>query len=422
MDALTKIFQPKYYQEAIDVLEIRSMNQRQHLEQDGVNFFNFYFDKITIAKRIAKTVKTGCYQFTSVCAKKSGEHEYCITDRIVQLVIARVLLECCEKLTTPQVKGELSHKNILTLTKSCSSFLKQWQTTSSVTSGLFVWRGIIHDYPSCISVGAGSSLWDNLAEILCLHRPMEKIESLLWVLLQNAIRPVLLTDELAPFQTLTLANKNQFLDAAMDQIYLYHFDRYLSTLPGAFYMRCSGEFIFLHPDLEVIIAASSKALTILQQLNLMPSYQDISLNYFIGQPNVQWLNSGIKIVHSIRFFDFWINYDGSLAIEKKITSRLLRGLTKRAVATKNLLGNINQNELGKAICTTFNRIFAHDELLAGLKFQQILNTSDKKQLKELDDKIATIVAETVAQGDTQQIPYWKIRKQWHLRSLFDLIK
>ncbi len=416
MGFLKKIFDPKYYEDAIDHLEkkLAKTKKLRNLEQGGVYFFNFYFEKEKIAKRIAKTVANGCYQFSPAIAHIADEPQYNITDRILRTVIGRILTESCETLVKLNVKGDFSHDNAFAMANLCGKFLQQRHAQSAALPGVFAWRGIINDYPSCIAVADDSLLWTQLGELLAVDYQQLKKKAL-WALLQDAIRPTLQTVELADFQTMIIANNNPDLAAAISQVYLYSFDKYLAAIPGGFYMRCANEFLLLHQDLEAIIPAITTASTTLQQLKLNLSNENSAFSYFSRQE----LKSEItcKTLHSIRFFDFWINYDGSVAIEKKHIALFLKKLTQRAMATRQLLGPTNQNELGKAICAALNLSMEQDPAFAQTKLRHLLRITDNKQLNDIDQEIADIVAAAVALKSVEKIPFWKIRKQWHLHSL-----
>ncbi len=412
------LFDSKFYQDEIESLEkkLASTAQLYNLEQKGVRFSNFYFDKVKIAQYLAQTVASAAYQFTPVLINPHGESEYCITDRIVRAVVARWLEKLLQKNNLNNVTGDCSYEGTLRLAKKCTAFLRGRKHNSA---GLFVWHNILADYPDGISLEESSPLWGQLRHLLAANTSNDSSKEL-GSFLQAAIRPVLLNEKLE-FPVRKLGHENSILSNVLDQVYLQPFDHYLASVPGARYFRCGREFIFLTEDLVTLKKVFFEATTILKQLDLTVTFKDNCLNYFTAGHTLN--DTEFSTITRIRFFDFWIQQDGSLGIEQKLTTHFLKNLVARAAATKNLLGKISYKELGKNICLAINLSLSPEEALSDPMLHKILNITDKNQLRDLDQEIRKIVETTIAQDtdmDTvNKIPSWRFYKQWQLFSLLD---
>ncbi|CAN5432609.1 hypothetical protein BH10PSE19_BH10PSE19_10960 [soil metagenome] len=420
------------YLRQIDKLENLLLKQKKiySVSQDGVGFFNFSFEKKRVAKLLAKTVKKGQYQFQPVEFNSNSYQDsqtvFCITDQIIHFALAELLGEQLQSIVPPYVVADPAAESIVILAENCAKYIKETQSSNN-NSGIYVWHASIAGYPDNIKVTTSSPIWQLLKQ-LHPHQADDRATDIEWSLLEQAIRPILLTKEGLPYQSLTILNVDKEITAILDCLYAHAFDTYLANISGGFYARSSEEFIFLHSDLNVIQAVAAQALQILTVLGLKLLVSRTERYYLVDNTSPE--NAEMvkyQQEYKVKFANFWIYPDGTLGLTQTSLKQFLHKLQQRALATHKLLGNVSNTILGRAICQVFNHTMQPKQAFAEPTINLILKyITNKQQLQILDRKIACIIAEVVSdlsgQVALKQIPCWKINKEWGLQKLVDLKK
>lgn len=412
---------PSLYLRQLDKLEQLLLKKKKiySVSQDGVGFFNFSFEKNRVAKLLAKTVKNGQYQFQPVEINPNCYRDpqtiFSITDQIIHFAVAEVLAAQLQTLVPPNVIADPAEEARAILAQNCAKYVKETLQSSVGNRRLYVWHASIAAYSDKIAVTAGSPIWQLLKQLYPQQSDKRQTD-IGWSLLEQVIRPILHSREGLPYQSLTILNADNEITAVLNCLYAHAFDSYLANIAGGFYARCSQEFIFVHADLSVIQAVAAQALQILTVLDLKLMVMHAERYYIDDNSSQQY---------KIKFANFWIYPNGTLGLTEASLKQFLHKLQQRALATRTLLGNVSNAILGKAICQIFNTTMQSQQPFAEPIITSIFKyITNEQQLQTLDHRIAGIVAEVVSgisgQAALQQIPYWKINKEWGLQKLVDL--
>lgn len=420
----------KLYLQELDRLEtwLQQKGLLYSSSQEDVGFFNFSFEKKNVAQRIAKTIAMQKYQLQPgqmVVARRYNKvqqrYDFSITDQLVHNVIAELINERLNKVTAGNVLADHARYSIVPLVQRCSQYIHE--NLASEQQELYAWHGIFMDYPEQISVVRDSVIWSLVTKLLDIS--MQDLQkSYHGQLLEQTLRPQLLTQDELPYQSLFIIPSDAKVAAALDALYLYDFDYHFEQ-QGGFYMRCSREFLFIHSDPELVRMAAERANSILTALGVKLQTELSQFCRLTPQKNAT--KSWFYNTNKIRFWDFWIYLDGTMGLMQGVVNTFLKKLKNRVLATIALMGDVPKNTLGPAVCDALNHtLFTKEALSEPLADQIYAFITHKGQLHKLDDAILQLVAEAVSgvagAKALKQVPIWKMRKQWHLKSLFDLQK
>ena len=125
----------------------------------------------------------------------------------------------------------------------------------------------------------------------------------------------------------------------------------------------------------------------------------------------------------VTFLGARIRADGTVGLDRAKVRGLLRDVDRRAAATAATVRPAPREAVGRAVCAAVNHALRPRSGIAEQRSANLLRAvvTDREQLRQLDHRIAGIVASAVTgrRGPRafRDVPYRRLREDWGLRSL-----
>jgi hypothetical protein len=415
---------PGRYGARLRKLRARGRGGEHALARDGVTMDGLYLDARGAARSIAAEVTAGSYAVRparirrALLDKPRDLFVLDATDLVVHGAVAEVLTEAMEPHLSPCVHSYRRGRSPAGALRAFGAYLRahRRERQDPRERGLYVLRADVKSYGESIPLGASSSLWERLQEVL---GPVDRDREL-WALLGSVVRPEVM-GEAGPWQPIVGVPTGSPVATALANLYLMPLDRALEAVPGGFYARFGDDLLFAHPDLEVArqaVATTHEVLTNLQ-LGLNADKEWFVFFNGAGRPSAQGDVTGTT---AIRYVGARVGFDGTVGLSKDKAVHLLRDLRARLERTAALLGDAPLEDRARALCATANASLDPESPLCSRYAPLVAHAvDDRRQLRQLDYWIARAVASALT-GRTdvralRQAPYHALRKRWGLGSL-----
>ncbi len=424
---------PRRYERQIERLHQKHLGTHRlyELQQSDVSLASFVVNRATVARRIARTVADGAYvmqpahiRTITVNGKQRLVFAYSLTDLLVHGVVAAVIAEA----VAPKLSDCLwSYRPGVSWSDAISglaAYARQHCASERDVRcrGLYVIRRDVDAYTDSIPVGATSPIWDLLRSLL-RSSDDASLTAADWGLIECVVRPQGFVRDGQVFTQYRGVATGQPISCVLFNLYLSGLDARLDRIPGAFYARYCDDLVFAHRDSDVVRAADVCMRDELSARGLRFNERKSRTLYVTapGRASITWPEargaSGIPLLGCV------VSAHGTVALSRPKRRRLLADLEDRAVGTVRALRTRDPAAVGRTVCAAINQA-----LHPRLEFSQQRSAAllrravtDRADLKQLDYWIARIVLRVVTgrRGVQafRQIPYRRMREEWHLLSL-----
>ena len=286
---------------------------------------------------------------------------------------------------------------------------------------MYLLRRDVKKYSENVPLDGDSPLWPLLKNVLQPHWGTSRRYDAHWRLIQQAVQPECRSAQGQRVQARGIPTGAPIAPPLLN-LYLTPLDRELATIPAAFYARYGDDFLFAHPDAEIVRRADRRIDEVLASLRLA-AHRGKNCSLYLngaGRHSSDWCDAAGAT--SVSFLGCIVRFDGTVSLTSPKTRELLQDLSRRARRTRRALSKADRCELGRAVCATINR--ALDPKATGchrtaLPLRRIV--TDRGQLKQLDYQIARLVLRTIT-GDAsvrafRTHSYHELRSAWQLESL-----
>jgi hypothetical protein len=357
----------------------------------------------TLARRLARDVERGRYAFSPVLprlARIEGKQRalYLATplDDIVLGALAQVLSELCE----PALSQHLhSYRRGRSPWSAIEGFRQQIRAHRAErpdprTRGLFVVRRDVRSYGDAIRVDAGSALWSQLAEALRGAGIEPTPQRMTW--LQSAFRPELQSQPDRCERPARGVPTGSPLQPIACNLYLSPLDRLCERVPQAFYARYGDDILFAHPDGEVAEQCMHAMDSCIADLGLELSADKCAAYYFNAAGRAS-PKLGFRGVSACGYLGVRIDFRASIGLKRDKLQRLLDDVQQRLARSAPQLAAADPALRAKHLCSIVNAALdpAHP-LSAAAAAALRTRVDDRGQLRDLDYKLARLVAETLS--------------------------
>jgi len=401
---------------------------------DGVSFASICFDSRKFAKMLARTIASGKYRaqpartrVVMINNKSRKLYEFHLNDVIVHAVVASTLNEAMAPLLSPRLYSYRKGVCWSDALADFSAYVRQHRKTcqNPQQRGLFVIRRDVTKYTDSIPVGANSSLWLSLREVLGTDRSPRRRSRKLWQVVENVIRPEIISEEGLLYSNITGVPTGSPISTTLFNLYLMAMDRALSAIPGAFYARYSDDFLFAHSDPEAVRKADRIIDQYLGSQGLRSNKTKDDNLYFNGAGKGSGAWPDARGTTAVPFLGCKVSFEGTVSLGGNKIKQLYSDVARRARRTIKASGGTSHEQAGPIVCAAINDSLnpyspCHQQSSRALRSA----VTDRGQLRDIDYNIACIVAQTLSgiRGVRafRHIRYRTIRQHWGLNSLLHL--
>ena len=402
------------------------------LQQDGVSLATMILNSKKVAKLLAKTVERGDYEFGPAkvrvirTERKLREvYSYRLTDLIIHGAVADVIHEAMNSSLSPRLfsyRGGVSCWNAIS---HFCSFIRANRKSSAQPQrrGVYVARRDVEEYADSIPVGQSSRVWEMLRHVLESSTSTAGILSSHWHLIENIVRPEVLSENGALLSRIHGVPTGQPISCVLFNLYLSELDKELEGIPAAFYARYSDDILFAVANPDTVKEVGSRIEKILSGLGLRLNPEK-SQDFYLtaaGRPSTEW--SQTRGTNSVPYLGACVWADGTFSLDRRKTRRLLRGIENRAFRAARTIGDGDLDSTGRIVCSIINRALDPKNSFFQPKSASLLlrAVNNRSYLATLDYQIARSVLRAVT-GERhvsafRRVEYRRIRRDWGLVSL-----
>ena len=430
-----KILQARYYEREIEKLGIKlSIKNKLHFTEDGdTAFSSIIFNKRKVAKAIIKDIKNMRYLFNpayeyhlEINNKKREFYKFKIIDRIVHGVIAKIISEEAKDFIPEQLFSYLEGKSAHNAINQLAKYVRQYKKDNKNTPkrGLYVLRQDIEDYTDSIPVHEKAPLWGKLSAILHLKTKEKTFDKYLWALVKSTIRPEIHYAGMR-YSKLKGIPTGSPISTVLYNICGLDVDRICRSINGAFYARYSDDFIFMHPDPDLVVKVHENIQATLNSQGLSSNKNKSKVIYLnaAGRPSQEWQDAlGCA---DISFLGARVSSNGTISLSKNKTRNFLRSLRERIRRCNKSFAKYSTSEALFAVCAIINNcIFNESSKVINEKSASFIlrKTTDRSFLKQVDYLIQLMIAEEISGVRGVRafriIAPDKLRNKYGLRSIF----
>jgi hypothetical protein len=401
-----RLAEPSLYLGAVERVRERQLRggEFRPLASDGP-WLQAMNDIESFARALAREVSSGSYAFGPMSARTARIGSEARTlysasplDEIVLSALASACSEVLEDFLSPCVYSYRRGRSALRAVGAWLNYLRAHRGRSSERRnwGLYVLRRDVRGYGDAIESGPDSRLWPLLREAFTRVGREPTDGQLRW--LQQAFRPRVSDANGAT----TLPDRGiptgSSLQPSACNVYLTPIDRLLESIPGGFYARYGDDMLFAHPDPEQAMAAlrdvdrEADALALAWSPN---KCAELYLNLAGRSPAPQF--AAWKGAASLAYLGMRVDFSGVIGLPREKLRRLLRDLQLRLSNSDRLLRGAHDADRGRDLCAIANAVLDPDHASANpsaLALRYL--ASDRSQLRDLDYKIALLVAQQLS--------------------------
>jgi Reverse transcriptase (RNA-dependent DNA polymerase) len=358
-----------------------------------------------LARALARDVARGEYAFGPVSARKAlirGELRTLYVasplDEIVLGALASVFGTLLEPFLSPHLYSYRRGRSALQAVRGFVRFLRAHRAHSAEPRdrGLYVLRRDVRSYGEAIASGPESRLWSLLEEALTHAGLAPQPAHLAW--LATAFRPALLDADAASSRPVAGIPTGSALQPAACNLYLTPIDRLLESVPGGFYARYGDDMLFAHSDPVRVKKVALELDREVGALQLAWSPEKCAAFYFNAagrRPALQ--HAEFQGTTALDYLGVRVDFSGVIGLKREKARRLLHDLQLRLAHTDRLLRGEPGANRERDLCAVANALLdpnhpSANPNAAALRYL----VSDRGQLRDLDYRIALLVAQKVS--------------------------
>jgi hypothetical protein len=424
VDVTAALADRRRYERQIERLHHRHLHTGRlyEIRQDDVTLASVVMHSGRVARALARDVARGRYvlepgELRTIRVRDKLREVY--TCRLTDLIVHGVVAEIVREATAPSLSARVySYRPGTSWAEPVTGFagwLRAHRRTEPdpLRRGVYVLRGDVDSYTDSIPLLPGSPVWSMLEHYL--GAPLHP-------LVVDVVRPRLRTSDGIARRDRGLP-MGQPIAPVLANLYLGALDTLLAAEPGGFSARYGDDFLFAHPDPGVFAAAVAGTAGVLDGLAMTVNETKRRIVYLTpaGRP----APDGVAATGApdVTFLGTRIRADGTVGLDRAKVRGLLRDVDRRAAATAATVRPAPREAVGRAVCAAVNQALRPRTGIAEQRSANLLRAvvTDREQLRQLDHRIAGIVASAVTgrRGPRafRDVPYRRLREDWGLRSL-----
>ena len=396
---------PAAYREVLDAVAKKwaARGRLELLEVSGLTLAQLRSRGEPLARVLASTVSKGNYRFhplVPIVARIEGKlrtlYRPNLLDFLVLAVAAKYLTAVSEPHLSPALHSYRKGRSPWKAIRLLGEHLHEHAAAVPLKArGLYVLRRDIEKYGESISNSPDSSLFAQLDRVLATDtNPHQR--AVARALLRAAIcQPVARSDgTVAPLARGVPTGSP--VQPPCGNLYLAGVDETLSRVRGAFYARFGDDILFAHPDSGVCQEMSTKLAEQIADLELhlnLQKQRDFFWNR-AGRPSINDVT--FRPTAQVEYLGASVNFNGRIGPKREKARALQRQLSQRLRHVSETAGDIDRTTLVGLLCSAVAHALEPTDPLALSGADLLRHTaSDRSQLKDLDYRIALLVAELV---------------------------
>lgn len=291
------------------------------------------------------------------------------------------------------------------------AFLNEHKTKD----GLWVYKTDLHHFYDSIPVNQTSTIWPKLETLIAHTEEREKLPTYYKELYRQAIRPVYLNLYALPSVNLVGIPYGSPFSGLTSNLYAQDIDDVMHAFPDAFYARYCDDLLIAHPDKELTKEIIFRLQDTIKRLHLTRSAHKEKYLFFSKAGHAYPGEDLFQGSNTLTYLGCVIHANGQLHSSAPKINHLLMiisNMVEHSMKTEPYPnGELIAKRLNQELLSTDNRLIQ----------QLFLKTNDHHFLKDLDARIALILAQALSgipgRKAFRKIPYQSIRKDFALNSL-----
>lgn len=422
----------KRYQIQISKLHLKHAQSRRmfSIQQDKVALASIINDEKRFSKLMAKAVAQGEYELkpaqlrtVTINGKERDLFHFRLSDYLLHGVIADLILEVMQPDFSSCLYSYLKGRDWWKAVQNFSNYIRDYRKKikNPKERGIYVLRCDIKSYTDTIPVGNNSPIWQQLKNLFQFE-PSSEVELKIWNLIQQVLRPEVYIKRGQLFTKLEGVPTGSPISTTLFNFYLHRLDKILDQIPEAFYVRYSDDLLFAHPNYEIVEHTKKQINETLKQFLLTTNPEKERELFFNGAGRPCPLKKA-KATVVVDFLGCSVYFDATVALKPEKLRVLLEELRQRILRTIQSIKENDKEKIGKLICHVINETL-NPHSSRSQKYADFLRSiiTDRKQLKQIDYLLATLVLEGLTGSQSPQgfrkYSYRKMREQWGLISLY----
>jgi hypothetical protein len=423
VDVAAALADRRRYERQIERLHQRHLRSGRlyEIRQDDVALASVVLHRGRVARLLARDVARGRYTLepgelrTIRVRDKLREVYTCrLTDLIVHGVVAEVVREATASAVPDRVYSYRPGTTWATPVRRFAAWLRAGRRAEPDPRrrGAYVLRGDVDAYTDSIPLGPDSPLWAMLAHHLGPLHPV----------VRDVVHTLLRTPEGVVRRARGLP-MGQPIAPVLANLYLAPLDAVLAGPSDGFSARYGDDFLFAHPDPDVLSAVLRQGQDVLDGLGLTVNERKRRIVYLTAAGRPAPPGVAAAGAPDVTFLGARIRADGTVGLDRPKVAALLRDVDRRSAATVATVAPAPRAVVGRAVCAAVNSALRPRTGIAEQRSANLLRAvvTDRAQLRQLDARIAVIVAAAVTgragPRAFREVPYRTLRQEWGLRSL-----
>ena len=424
VDVTAALADRRRYERQIERLHHRHLHTGRlyEIRQDDVTLASVVMHSGRVARALARDVARGRYvlepgELRTIRVRDKLREVY--TCRLTDLIVHGVVAEIVREATAPSLSARVySYRPGTSWAEPVTRFagwLRAHRRTEPdpLRRGVYVLRGDVDSYTDSIPLLPGSPVWSMLEHHL--GAPLHP-------LVVDVVRPRLRTSDGIARRDRGLP-MGQPIAPVLANLYLGALDTLLAAEPDGFSARYGDDFLFAHPDPGVFATAVAGTVGVLDGLAMTVNETKRRIVYLTpaGRP----APDGVAATGApdVTFLGARIRADGTVGLRPRQGAR---AAARRRPSRRGDRGDRparTREAVGRAVCAAVNQALRPRTGIAEQRSANLLRAvvTDREQLRQLDHRIAGIVASAVTgrRGPRafRDVPYRRLREDWGLRSL-----
>ncbi len=398
-----KLDSPKTYEAALASL-IKKWSARGRLDQieaQGVTLADLRGRRQEFSRVLADTIRRGSFRYsalTPTTATIEGKvrqlYRPNLVDAVVLAVTAKYMAAVAEANLSPALHSFRKGRSSSAVVRLVAQYFNQYRARVPVKErGLYVLQRDITSYGESIDNSPSSALFVQVDRAL-RNDPDPKRRELARKLICEAILQPILGHDGAEKPLECGVPTGSPIQPVCANLYLTNLDARLDSVPGAFYSRFGDDILFIHPELETCEWADAEiqGQLAISKLSSKPEKQrNLYLNG-AGRPSAE--APQFHPTARLEYLGYRVQFSSELGLkqgrERELRTQLLRRLHNvRATAI-----NTAPIALAREMCEAVTKALDPTSPLSLATAERLrYGVDDRSQLKDLDYKLALMIAE-----------------------------
>lgn len=400
-------------------------------EEDGVSLAQVLYNRRTVARLLARTVRRGEHAFQPgrLRTLADDKERTVVSFGLIDTIVHGAIGDAVEELVRPNLSSRVySYRPGVSWSDAAFDFAAYLRDLRDRYPDprdrhLYVVCRDIRSYVDSVPVDDRSPIWPMLARALdgngAGHHPVDDP----WGLVAEAVRPEVRTEEGDLVRRSRGLPTGQPIACALMNLYASPLDRALDGVAGAFYARYSDDILFAHEEPDVVREADRRIDQVLARLGLEVKPAKSRDLYLTGAGRAPDGTDAFEGTTRVPYLGTMVFADGTIAMGKRKTRRFLGDIEDRAMRTAASVRGRDPDRVGPLVCDAINRAIDTEPTPFQSYDVPFLHriATDRSHLAQLDHHLVRIAVHA-ATGcrdvrALRQYPPRTVREQWGLRSL-----